>query len=247
MKYAWLIWSLGFLLLWLIVFFYKKNFRKEMIQVSLWTMLFGLTEPLFVPQYWNPITLFNLAQKTGFDIESFIFSFAIGGIGSVLYKIVFKMDNEPFQPAERNHQKHRLHFYSLFTPVAVFILLAFLSNLNHIYCGIIALFAGALAAFFCRPDLKMKIWVGGILFLLLYFVYFVSLNIVSPGYVTEVWNFTTISRIRILGVPITELLFGFTFGMFWSSLYEHILWFSVANKQPQSIHQENIYSKIKKT
>jgi uncharacterized protein YggT (Ycf19 family) len=109
MQYAWLIWSLIFLLLWLLVYFFKKPFRKEMLRVSIWTMPFGLTEPLFIPQYWNPPTLFNLGQKTGFDLESLIFSFAIGGIGSVLFKIVFKMDNEPFQSAERKHQKHRLH------------------------------------------------------------------------------------------------------------------------------------------
>ena len=52
---------------------------------SVYMAPFGLTEPLFVPEYWNPPSLFELAQKTGFDIESFIFSFAIGGIGAVLY------------------------------------------------------------------------------------------------------------------------------------------------------------------
>lgn len=41
-------------------------------------MLLGFTEPLFVPAYWNPPTLFDLAQRTGFDIESLIFTFAIG-------------------------------------------------------------------------------------------------------------------------------------------------------------------------
>jgi len=39
---------------------------------------FGLTEPMFVPEYWSPPSLFELAQRTGFDIEGIIFSFAIG-------------------------------------------------------------------------------------------------------------------------------------------------------------------------
>ena len=246
MQYAWLIWSLIFFLLWLLVYFFKKPFRKEMLRVSFWTMPFGLTEPLFVPQYWNPPTLFNLAQKTGFDLESFIFSFAIGGMGSVLYKIVFKRDNGTFKPAEGNHQKHKIHFYSLFTPVVVFLLLALLTNLNHIYCGIVALFMGGIAALFCRPDLQMKIWVGGILFLVLYFTYFKLLTLLFPEYVSAVWNFETISGILIFGVPLEELLFGFTFGIFWSSLYEHILWLRVANKNPHIIHRENSYSIIKK-
>lgn len=37
---------------------------------------FGLTEPLFVPKYWNPPSLFDLAQRTGFGIKSLIFCFA---------------------------------------------------------------------------------------------------------------------------------------------------------------------------
>jgi hypothetical protein len=43
-------------------------------------MPMGLTEPFFVPEYWTPPSLFNLTEKTGFDIESLIFSFAIDGI-----------------------------------------------------------------------------------------------------------------------------------------------------------------------
>ncbi|MEO7530113.1 MAG: lycopene cyclase domain-containing protein [Sediminibacterium sp.] len=230
MQYAFLIWSLILLLLWFTVFIFNKPFRKEMLLVSLYTILLGLTEPLFVPEYWNPPVLFNLAQRTGFDLESLIFSFAIGGIGSVLYKIVFKSENDPFESVDRNHQKHKLHFYSLFTPVFVFLLLALLTNLNHIYCGIVALISGAVAALFCRPDLKTKIWVGGILFLLLYFVYFELLAVAYPGYVMAVWNFASISGILILGVPLEELLFGFAFGMFWSSVYEHLYWFRVANR-----------------
>jgi hypothetical protein len=108
-----------------------------------------------------------------------------------------------------------------------------LTNLNHIYCGTIALFAGAVATLLCRPDLKVKIGMGGILFLLLYFVYFESLNLVYPGYEVLVWNFTTISKMLLLGVPVTELLFGFTFGMYWSSVYEHFLWFKVTRKSAQ--------------
>jgi dolichol kinase len=137
MQYTWLIWTLIFLLLWLIIFIFKKPFRKEMLKMSLWTMPFGLTEPLFYPEYWHPPTLFKLAEHTGFDIESLIFSFAIGGVASLLYKIVYKMENKFIQPTERNLQKHKLHFYSLLTPGIVFLLLALLTNLNHIYCGIV--------------------------------------------------------------------------------------------------------------
>ena len=82
----WLVFSLILLGIWLIIFLLKKSIRKKMFLVSLFTMPFGLTEPLFVPEYWDPPSLFNLAANTGFDIESLIFSFAIGGIGAVIYE-----------------------------------------------------------------------------------------------------------------------------------------------------------------
>lgn len=202
-----------------------------MLNVSLVTMLFGITEPLFVPGYWNPPTLFDLAARTGFDIESFVFTFSIGGIGSVLYKLVNKLDNEPFQPDERNSKRHRIHYYVLFIPAIIFVPLALLSNLNHIYCGIIAMFLGAVATLYCRPDLNKKILIGGILFLFIYFIFFEMLTLFNPGYVEKVWNLKVISGILVFGIPLEELLWGFTFGMYWSSIYEHLLWYKLKNRK----------------
>ena len=103
MQYAWLTWSLFFLLIWIILYLSNAAFRKEMLSVSLGTMLLGFTEPLFVPQYWNPPTLFDLARLTGFDIESLIFTFAIGGTVSVLYRVIYKKNITKMEIAEMKH------------------------------------------------------------------------------------------------------------------------------------------------
>ncbi|MAU16620.1 lycopene cyclase domain-containing protein [Flagellimonas sp. C4] len=224
MQFVWFIWSLIILALWAGIFLYKKQSRKEMLKMSLITMPFGLTEPLFVPEYWMPPSLFDLAEKTGFDIESLIFSFAIGGIGVVLYNLIFKQSLVKVNQTERNQRRHRLHKYILFIPAVVFLFLALFTTLNHIYCGIIALFIGGLSTLYCRPDLKRKIWVGGILFTILYFIYFGSILPFYPQYVELYWNLDNLTHILILGIPIEELLFAFTFGMYWSGLYEHLYW-----------------------
>tara|TARA_R110001583_G_scaffold43030_1_gene136790 strand:- start:5086 stop:5787 length:702 start_codon:yes stop_codon:yes gene_type:complete len=224
MEYVWFIWSFIILLIWLVVFLFKKGFRKEMLIMSIITMPFGLTEPLFVPEYWFPPTLFNLAEKTGFDIESLIFSFAIGGLGTILYLLVYNRNYVIMPKNERHHSKHKLHRYILSVPIVVFFMLAVFTKLNHIYCGIIAMFIGAIATLYCRPDLKSKIWVGGILFILLYFIYFGSILIFYPDYVNLYWNLKELTNILIVGIPLEELLFAFTFGMYWSSFYEHLYW-----------------------
>ncbi len=66
----WLTFSLLFLLVWLLIFFFLPRVRKEMFWVSFITMPLSFTEPLFVPEYWNPPSLFDLAARTGFDIEA---------------------------------------------------------------------------------------------------------------------------------------------------------------------------------
>ena len=70
-------------------------------------MPFGVTEPIFVPRYWSPPSLFDLAQRTGFDIESLIFSFAIGDVGAVLYSVVTRLELRPVGISERRKHRHR--------------------------------------------------------------------------------------------------------------------------------------------
>jgi len=198
-----------------------------MWQVSLATTPFGLTEPLFVPEYWNPPTLFDLAQRTGFDLESLIFCFGIGGIGSVLYSVLAHRNDVPVPASEKRLPLHRHHYKALASPFVAFLLLYFLPW-NPIYPSIAAMAVGAIATILCRPDLKTKTWVGGVLFLAYYFVFFLTLEAISPGYVRQVWNLPDLTGILLLGIPLEELLFAFTFGLYWSGIYEHLLWRRIA-------------------
>src|SRR3989338_9560215 len=124
-----------------------------MLVVSLLTMPFGLTEPLFVPEYWSPPSLFDLAARTGFDIESLLFCFAIGGIGAVLYETIFRVKHKKLSEKEKHCKQHRFHLLALTSPVFIFIPLLLWIEINPIYAACIALFVGGIAAILCRPDL----------------------------------------------------------------------------------------------
>ena len=215
---AYFVSSLFLLLIWLIIYSVRPFIRKEMLIVSSFTMAFSLTGRLFIPEYWNPPTLLNLSAKIGVDIESLIFSFSIGGIASVFYEAIFGFEHQKMCHAER----HWLHWLTLMLPPLVFILLHQLTQLNPIYSVSIAMFSGGSFTILCRPDLKWNILIGGALFTLFYFIFFLVINMIFPNFI-NVWNFTQISGVIILGVPLEEMLFAFTFGMIWSSVYEHIL------------------------
>ena len=221
--YVWLFWSLAFLLAFLLVYVLSPAHRRMMRQAAFGTAIFGLTEPLFVPEYWNPPSLFELAQRTGFDIESVIFAFAIGGLGVVLYSRLAGRDPATVSAQARNPSRHRLHAIALLTPAIVFIALTPL-GLNPIYPAIIAMTAGAAAAVACRPDLLAKTLIGGLLFASFYAVFIFGLAVTVPGYIQSVWNLPGLSGVVPAGVPLEEILFGFSFGLLWSSAYEHLTW-----------------------
>ena len=221
--YVWLLWSSAFLVPWAALYFLNAGLHSVMWRASVATALFGVTEPLFVPAYWNPPSLFELAQRTGFDVESFIFSFAIGGIGVVLYDSVTKRHFAAVSLPMRGAPMHRFHLAALLLPFVAFVPL-YLLPWNPIYPVLVCLSAGALASVVCRPDLTRKTLIGGLLFLALYGIFMLGLRWFAPGYIAAVWNLAALSGVLFDGVPLEELLFGFAFGSYWSGVYEHLTW-----------------------
>ena len=221
--YVWLVWSSAFLLPWALLYALFPQHRVAMWWASVCMAPFGLTEPIFVPEYWNPPSLFELAQKTGFDIESIIFSFAIGGIAAVFYNTILHKRVELLNLAERHQWRHGWHRLALAVPFVLFPILYSLPW-NPIYAGIAAMVLGAIAAVLCRPDMKSNTLLGGVLFLSLYTIFLLGLKWSAPGYIEQVWNLRALSGIVIYGLPIEELMFGFSFGLFWPGIYEHFTW-----------------------
>ena len=222
-RYVWLLWASAFLLPWAMLYLAYPAHRTAMWITSAVTSLFGLTEPLFVPEYWNPPSLFDLAQRTGFDLESLIFCFAIGGIAAVLYNIALRERWVQGEPGERAAPRHRYHLAAIIAPFVVFVPLVLLPW-NPIYPSLVALLVGAVAAALCRPDLWWKSLIGGHLFAGFYMVFMLALEFSAPGYVERVWNLKALSGLSLGPVPLEEIAFGFLFGAYWTGVYEHLTW-----------------------
>lgn len=235
-SYVWLVWSSAFLIPWGLLYLKFPEHRRAMIWASVFTTPFGLTEPLFIPSYWNPPSLFHLAQRTGFDIESLIFCFGIGGLAAVLVNIVTGRVSQPVPAAEREHPRHRFHRWVLVSPFAVFALLSPL-GWNPIYPAIIAMLVGGALSVWCRPDLAQATLLGGLVFLAYYIVFLTGLELTAPsGYIEEVWNLENLSGILLGFMPLEELLFAIGFGTYWAGVYEHYTWRSAVHPRiPASV------------
>ena len=223
-SYAYFLLSAVLAIVWGMLYGARPDLRRQILRISLGTMPLGLTEPVFVPAYWNPPTLFDLARRTGFDLESLLFSFAVGGIVFAAYNAMVGTAPAESMEAERHDPRHRYHLPAVLSAPAIFVVLLTATSTNPIYGAALGLTVGFLATLYCRPDLRTKMLASGALFLILYFVVFVVFNLAFPGYVAAVWNLGALTGIRIVGVPLEELMFAFTFGLYWSSVYEHLAW-----------------------
>ncbi len=194
-----------------------------MVWASLFTTPFGLTEPLFVPEYWSPPSLFDLARTTGFDLESLIFCFAIGGVGAVLVNVLSGRQAVPLPSSAHHDPRHRFHRLALAAPFLVFPVL-WLIPWNPIYPGIVAMGVGTAATIACRPDLLRNTVTGAIVFTGYYVIFLVGLQVTAPGYIERVWNLEALSGWTPFGLPVEEMLFAAGFGGYWAGVYEHVTW-----------------------
>jgi len=226
-SHAFGVWSLMLMALWLLVYIGIRSpaGRTQMLKCSVFTLPLGLTEPFFVPEYWNPPTLFDLAQRTGFDLESLVFAFAVGGLAGSLYELLVPLGHSPVSDQQRHHPRHRWHRLALTSPALVFLALYPVKALNPIYTVIASMLIGGILTVCCRPDLLAKMLGGALLFGTFYFLFFLTLVGVHPDYVARVWNLEALSGVLVLGVPLEEILFALTLGFLWSGAYEHLLWF----------------------
>lgn len=223
-RYVWLVWSSAFLIPWALLYWRYPAHRRAMRWSSLFTAPFGLTEPLFVPRYWDPPSLFDLAQRTGFDLESLIFCFGIGGVAAVLVNVLTGRVAVPLPPDARRHGRHRLHRWVLLAPFITFVVLLPL-RWNPIYPGIAAMIVGAAASAWCRPDLWRSTAIGAVVFTLYYAAFLAGLEwSAPPGYIATVWNLEALSGVLLGFIPLEELLFAAGFGAYWVGVYEHFTW-----------------------
>lgn len=211
-----------------IYFFLRKENRKIMLVSGfLYTLvlLFGFAMsklkslPEYVsisPGYWHPQTLFGLGEITGgLAIEDILFMFLSGGL--VLVLCGSKKIN-----LDKSFGKIFIESVLFGTFFSILFLYFTHKNLMYVLCAFYT--AGAIYLIFKnRFNIEyVKIMTkNSFIFGTFYFSLFIVFIIVFPDFVNHNYNLASYGNKSFLGVPILEILHGFTFGAFWSMLFRN--------------------------
>lgn len=216
--------------IWALLFFLRKNIRKQMLWTGivnsslfivlwiLWLVPSWITSvtPAMIPSYWNPKSLFNFGQLSkGLTIEDVLFGFLVGGIVAVLYEYLLQkhVTRKPI---------YKRHYIALVAYLASFLFLVlFMKTTTTFYPFLIATGIGAAVLAVQRHDLLSHMFVGGMSFMVVYFLGFQLFNLIFSGYVVSTWTLSNISGVLILGIPLEEIIWAFLFGLMWSPFYEY--------------------------
>lgn len=216
-KYAYLIGNFFFLLVWIILFLYRRDLRKEMLTMSLLVAPLGFTQVFYFQDYWRPDYFWKpIINMVG--IEDILFSFFIGGIAAVIYEEFFG------KKYTKRHLQSRIWWMFGFVVLSIVFMAIgrLIFKINFMYLSILfSLFIGVLIIIL-RHDLLMDALFSGLLIGGLMFIFYLVFGQLFDGIIQKWWMLKNISGILIFGVPLEELMWGFSWGFVAGPTYEFI-------------------------
>ena len=210
---AYLIAALIFGAVWLVLFLIRPDLRREILSLSILAGILGpVSEHFYLKDYWQPQYFF----PTSLRIEDFLAGFFLGGIAAVGYEVLWRKKHT----CACNLSSNWILPVAAITGIISMVVLFHVFSINSIYSSIISFLLVAGIIYFKRPDL-LNVGLGsGLILALTMFLFYLIYQGLFPGIIANWWKLGNISRILILGVPIEELLWGFSWGMVAGPLYE---------------------------
>lgn len=215
--YTYLLMNLLLLIVWLFLFAWRKDTRKEMLVMSIIFALAGpMADFIYTQDWWRPLTL----TGTRVGIEAILFGFVIGGISSVLYETIFK--KKVNSARSKNNKRENFNLFLILGIVAALFLSGFfILKLNSLLSTILALVISIMIIYIKRRDLIINSVISGLLTVIVAWCVYAVLEILTPGWIKSFWYFKNIPDIVLYNMPIDDLLWYFLTGSFIGPLYEY--------------------------
>jgi len=220
LEFAYLILSIIFLVAWTILFTFSKPTRREQLTMSFLLMPLGpISQIFYLQDYWNPMSPFYVSVfGQPIFLEDLLFAFSIGGIGSILHRVFARREfvGVDAQP--------KLNFIWVLIISGAVGIGAFMFGLNSIFSSSLGAVIGAVLILVQRRDLFRNSMYSGLLLTALVFVLYLITyySFVNWEEIMANWwqLYGTKFDIRVFNVPLTELIWAFSMGLFVGPLYE---------------------------
>jgi hypothetical protein len=213
-KYLYFFGSIIGLLIFIFIYLKREDLRTRMISAGIAVGIIGiLSEYMFFQDYWNPPLLLKLGNFGG--IEDFLFGLAFGGIGVVIYDVIFhKRLRRSFHP-----QKWIIPIVILSEVLTVYLFFHLL-KINSIYASAIGFVIPVIVIISIRKDLIKETIFSAILAGLLLISVESFILFFTPIYLEK--YFLLHGKILLIfgTAPITELIWGMCFGAIAGPLYD---------------------------
>lgn len=207
---------LGFFLsiVWCIIFYYKRDLRRNMLKSSTIGGFSGfIAEYWYLKDYWRPPTVLGKAMVS---IEDFIVGFFIIGISMSIYSFVFNKQEIEYVKSRKRY------FYSMFIIGALAMMILPSFGYNSMIVSPIMFLLCTLIILMIRKDLIKKALYSGVLLLMVALpIYAILFLIISPNYWNNYWLLSnTEYNIAVFGkIPIIEIIWYFSWGSFGGVCY----------------------------
>lgn len=198
-------------------FIYWKNFalRHEMLISGIVVAIIGvLSERTFFSDYWNPPLILKFGNFGG--IEDIMFGFAAGGIGAVIFNVIFSTR------LIANRKPRHLIIPSVFISeyVSIFVLHGML-GINSIYASAVGFCIPAMGMLIVRRDLLWDaVYSAAVTGFILVVAEGVLLALTGGEYLERFYLLHGEAPVLFGIFPVTEFLWGLSFGALIGPVYE---------------------------
>jgi hypothetical protein len=181
-----------------------------MLAMSLTVAPLGLLQPLYLQDYWVAP---SIASWQGFDVESLVYAFCLGGLTAVTYETVFHK--------EYSVHNRRTNIYFARDALGIGLMTFFgliLFGIESISATILVLTVSGLVLVIKRPDLRTNALLTGCMAAIVTGLGYMIIDAIFP----QVLRYAFPNHVSITGIPSLELVFAFCAGFFFGPLYEFV-------------------------
>lgn len=172
--------------------------------------------------WWRPLTI----TGTKIGIEDVILGITNGGLGAVLYEIVFGKRTRALRKNSIVKRLFKKRQWLLWTPLLASVIVGstifWILGWHSFWATILSYLIGAGLMVLLRRDLLPGAVFGGLSMVLVTVPVYKLLVFFFPGVIEQFWLLDNLSGFLVWGIPIEDLGFYFAAGAFLAPFYEFL-------------------------